>query len=177
MADDGYSGVFGAFPYAFRRSESRLFRSYVLFGGLLAVFVAVFFTLALIVVISRTIGGTGGTLTFARSLFVLLALLIVAPLIAPVLFVARRHRRTDSDARYDAVLAATGYLFVGSLYLGAVASMPAEFALDGETTTRPEPSGVTAPIVELLYAMPETLSWTIPVTGAVIIYLAHRRLG
>ena len=176
MASDEYSGVFGAFPYAFRHSDSRLFRSYVLFGGLLAVLTTLFFTLALIVVIAGTVGGTGGTLTFVRSLFVLLGLLIVAPLIAPILFVARRHRRTGSDTRYDAALAVTGYLFVFTLYLGAVASMPAEFELDGETTTRPEPSGLTAPIVDVLYAMPEVLSWTIPFVGAALIYVVHRRL-
>jgi hypothetical protein len=172
---DEYSGLLGAFPYAFGRSESRLFRAYVVVGGLLAVVLSVFFTFALVVAIAGTANFSGGTITFVRSIFVVLGFLVVAPLLAPVLFVARRHRREGSDPRYDTALALTGGAYVLTLYLGAIASMPAEFELDGEVTARPEPSGVTAPLVEALYAMPEVLSWTLPLTGAALIYLVHRR--
>ncbi len=177
MADDGYSGVFGAFPYAFRRSDSRLFRSYVLVGGLLAAALALFFTFAVVVSIASTLGTGEGTITFVRSIFVFLGLLVVAPVVAPVLFVARRHRRTGSDGRYDAGLALAGYCFVVATYAGLVASMPASFELDGEPVTRPEPSGLSAPVVEILYGIPELLSWTIPFAAAIGIYVAHRRLG
>lgn len=172
-----YAGVLGAFPYAYRQSDSRLFRVYVVVGGLLAAALAAFFTFALVVSVASTTGIGGGTITFVRSIFVLLGFLVVAPLVAPVLFVARHHRREGSDARYDAALAASGACYVASLYLGAVASMPAEFELDGEVTTRPAPSGATAPLVEALYAMPEVLSWTIPLAGAAVVYLVHRRLS
>lgn len=191
---ESYSGVLGAFPYAFRRSDSRLFRLYVVLGGLLAAVLTVFFTFALVVTIANTTGIGGGTITFVRSIFVLLGFLVVAPLIAPVLLVARRHRRAGGETRdhtegtdhadhaddvvhYDAALGAAGAGYVLSLYLGAVASMPASFELDGEVTTRPEPSGVTAPLVEVLYAVPEALSWTIPLAGAALVYLAHRRFS
>lgn len=187
---ESYSGVLGAFPYAFRQSDSRLFRLYVVAGGLLAVVLTAFFTFALVVTIANTTGIGGGTITFVRSIFVLLGFLVVAPLIAPVLLVARRHRRSGGDtgdgtagadptsvARYDAALGAAGAVYVLSVYLGAVASMPATFELDGEPTTRPEPSGVAAPLVEALYAVPEALSWSLPLAGAVLIYLVHRRFS
>jgi hypothetical protein len=170
-----YGGLLGAFAYAFRRSDSRVFRGYTVVGGLLAGVLAVFFTFALVVAAASTAGLAGGTVTFVRSIFILLGFLVVAPLLAPVLFVARRHRRTGSDAGYDAALAGAGAAYVVTLYLGAIASMPAEFELDGQLTTRPDPGGVTAPVVETLYALPEALSWTLPLAGTVLIVLVHRR--
>ena len=176
MSDD-YSGVLGAFPYALRRSDSRLFRLYAAVGGLLAAALAVFFTFALIVTVASTATLSGGTITFVRSVFILFGFLVVAPLVAPVLFVARRHRRIGGDATYDTWLGAAGVGYLVTLYCGAVASMPAEFEVGGQgATTRPEPSGVAAPVVEALYAVPEALSWSIPLAGAVVILLAHRRL-
>ncbi|MFC7228261.1 hypothetical protein N0B31_12675 [Salinirubellus salinus] len=172
--DDGYGGVFGAYPYAFRRSDSRLFRAYALVGGLLALSLALLFGFALVVQVAQTLGGPGGTFTFARALFILVGLLVVAPLMAPVLFVARNHRRTGSDARYDRLLGGSGFLFVVSLYLGITASIPPEFVLDGETVARPAPSGLTAPLVELLYAVPEVAAPAIPFAAALLVYFTHR---
>lgn len=171
-----YSGLVGAFPYAVRRSDSRLFRAYAVVGGLLAGLLAVFFTVALVVSVASTASLAGGTVTFVRSIYILFGFLVVAPVLAPVLLVARRHRRAGSDPRYDAALAVAGVVYVVTLYMGAIASMPAEFELDGQVTTRPEPSGVTGPVVEALYALPEALSWTLPLAGAVLIVLVHRRL-
>lgn len=173
---DEYGGLLGAYPYAVRHSDSLLFRAYAILGGLLAVVLALFFTFALVVTIASTATLTGGTVTFVRSVFIIFGFLVVAPLVAPVLFVARHHRRTGSDSRYDAALAGAGGIYLVTLYLGAIASMPAEFTLDGEVTTRPTPTGATAPLVEALYAMPEALSWTIPLAGALVIFLVHRRL-
>lgn len=172
--DTGYGGVFGAYPYAFRRSESRLFRLYAVVGGLLAAVLAVLFGFALVVQVAQTLGGPGGTFTFARALFILVGLLVVAPLMAPVLFVARYHRRSGSDPRYDRLLASTGFLFVVSLYLGVTASIPPEFVLDGETVTRPAPTGLTAPLVELLYAIPEVVAPLIPLVVALLVFATHR---
>ena len=172
--DETYDGILGAFPYAFRASDSVLFRLYVLVGGLLAVLVALVFGTALVVQVANTLGGPGGTFTFSRTLFVLVGLFVVAPLIAPVLLVARRHRRTGSDTRYDTLLAATGVLFVVSLYLGLVASIPPEFTLDGEVQTRPPATGPLAPLIRLLYAVPPIASPLVPLLGAALILLAHR---
>jgi hypothetical protein len=174
--DEEYGGLLGAFPYAVRRSDSRLFGAYAVVGGLLAGLLAVFFSFALVVSVASTASLAGGTVTFVRSIYILFGFLVVAPVLAPVLLVARRHRRAGSDPRYDAALAVAGVVYVVTLYMGAIASMPAEFELDGQVTTRPEPSGATGPVVEALYALPEALSWTLPLAGAVLIVLVHRRL-
>jgi len=90
----------------------------------------------------------------------------VAPLLAPILFVARRHRRGVSTARYDATLAALGYLFVGSLYLALVISTPAE---QQELVT-----GAFAPLVEFFYGLPRLAGLVPPLAVAVLIVLAGR---
>jgi hypothetical protein len=172
--EDAYGGMLGAFPYAFRASDSLLFRLYVLVGGLLAALAALVFGIALVVQVAATLGGPGGTFTFSRTLFVLLGLFVVAPLVAPVLLVARRHRRAGSDTRYDTLLAAAGVLFVVSLYLGLVASIPPEFTLDGELQTRPPATGPLAPLIRLLYALPAVGAPVVPLLGAALILLAHR---
>jgi len=173
---DGYSGLFGAFPYAFRASESRLFRAYVVLGGLVALLLALGFTVSFLISIAQSAGlSQGGLASFVRSFVVLVGFLVVLPLVGPVLLVARRHRRTGSDGSYDRALAAAGFLFVLSLYLGVVASMPETFVLDGETVTRPDPSGIFAPVVAVLYAIPSIASPIVPAAAAALIYLAHRR--
>jgi hypothetical protein len=170
MTDD-YGGVVGAFPYAFRASDSVLFRSYVVLGGLLTAAVSLLFVAAVIGAVASTIGG-GGTLTLSRSFFVVVGLFVVAPLVAPVLFVARRHRRTGGDAdgarRYDAALATTGYLFVLSLYVGLVISVP-----PGQQTT---PTGLLAPVGTALYALPQRAGLAPPLVAAASIPLCHRLL-
>lgn len=172
--EDAYSGLLGAFPFAFRRTESRLCKAYVVIGGLLGAGLALFFTMALVVQVFATLSGTGGLFTFSRALFILIGLFVVGPVLAPVLLVARRHRRTGSDAHYDRLLAASGVLFLLSLYLGVIASIPPQFTLDGETVTRTPPSGLLAPLIAVLYAMPAVASALIPMAAAAAIAAAHR---
>ncbi|MFC6989573.1 hypothetical protein ACFQJD_14250 [Haloplanus sp. GCM10025708] len=167
MAD--YRGVFGAFPYAFRASDSVLFRSYVVVSALVAALVAALFGLALVVLVGRTAGTVGGSLTLSRAFYVLLALLVVAPVVAPTLFVARRHRRGEArDDAYDAALALSGYLFLASLYVGLVATVP-----EAQQTT---PAGALAPAVRALYGLPAVAGAVPPLTCALVIYLVHRAL-
>ena len=168
MADD-YGGVLGAFPYAFRASDSSLFRSYVVLGGLLTVAVGLLFVTAVIVVIAGTTGGPGGTLTLSRSFFAVVGLLVVVPLVAPVLFVARRHRREGgSEGVYDAALAAAGYLFVLSLYVGLVVSVPP----DQQST----PTGPLAPLIATLYGLPQLAGLAPPLLAAAVELCCHRLL-
>ncbi|AEN06420.1 hypothetical protein [Halolamina sp.] len=165
---DGYRGVFGAFPYAFRASDSWLFRSYVVAGALAAAFLAFAFILAVVVVFGQTTGMRGGSLTLSRSFVALVGLLSVLPVVAPVLLVARARRRgAVESSTYDALLAVGGYAFLLSLYLTAIASMPETFVLDGETVTRPPASGLFAPVLSLLYAIPPAASplVTLPSVG------------
>ncbi len=164
---DGYGGVLGTYPYAFRRSSSRVFRSYVLLGGLATALIAVLFTFAVVGVVANTAGGPGGTFTFARSFVLLLGFLVVFPLMAPVILVARRHRRHVSSVAYDRALAAAGYLFLLSLYLGLVPTTPSEL--------RESPRGVFAPVVETLYGLPAVAGAVPPLVALVVGYLLHRR--
>jgi hypothetical protein len=171
MADD-YRGVVGAFPYAFRASDSLLFRTYVALGGLLTVAVSLLFIAAVVGVIAGTTGGRGGSLTLSRSFYAVVGLFVVVPLVAPVLFVARRHRRRERDdpatGRYDAALAAAGYLFVLALYVGLVISVPP----DQQAT----PTGVLAPVIDALYGLPQLAGLVPPLLAAAVILLAHRSL-
>jgi uncharacterized membrane protein YuzA (DUF378 family) len=174
----GYDGVFGAFPYAFRSSESRLFKLYVVASALVIGLIALLVGIAVVVLIGQTDAVQGGSLTLSRAFYIVVGLLVVLPAIAPVLIVARRRRRAaDSSPRHENALAITGFVFLLSLYLGLVASMPETFALDGETVTRPPPSGVFAPAVAVLYAIPPVFSWIVPLAAALLVAAAHRLFG
>ncbi|WP_232686449.1 hypothetical protein [Halobacterium zhouii] len=173
---DSYSGLLSAYPYAFGRSDSRLFKSYALVSGLLAGLFAFMMVAAVLVLLGNTEGARGGTLTLSRTFYVVVGLFVFVPLVAPVLLVARRHRRdTPVDSRYDPALAAAGYLFVLSVYAGLVASMPETFTTNGETVARPEPAGLLAPVVEALYSIPPVASPLLVLAGGILVYLAHRR--
>ena len=161
---DTYGGVLGAFPYAFRASGSLLFKSYAVVGALAGLGLTALFALALIDVVAQTTVGQGGTLTLSRSFYVLVALFVVAPTVAPVLFVARTHRRAERrSARYDAALAAAGYLFLLSLFVGLVVSVPPELQ---ETSA--------GPVVASLYSLPQLAGLVPPVASALLIYAVHR---
>ncbi|MFW5956309.1 MAG: hypothetical protein ACOCQY_02785 [Halorhabdus sp.] len=162
-----YDGVLGAIPYAYRRTDSRLCRWYVVVGSLLAVGVAVVFALAIVSILGQTAGTRGGFLTSTRTFYVLIALLFVGPLLAPTLAVARRHRHGTSDRRYDTAMAASGFLFVLSLYLGLIASMPPSFR--GSTG-----DSLFAPLIEVFYAIPEAGAPTLPILAVLVMYLVHR---
>jgi cytochrome c biogenesis factor len=167
-SEDGstYSGLVSAFPYAVRKSNSWLFRSYALLGGLLSLGLVLLFVLALVVVIAATTAGAGGTFSLSRAFFVLVGLSVVAPLLAPVLFVARHHRREGADRRYDAALALAGYLFAASLYVGVIITVPAE--------QQATPTSTLTPVVEFLYGLPALAGLLPPALAAVGIYLVHR---
>ena len=163
---DSYRGVFGAIPYAIRHTESWTMRVYGLVGGLAAGAIALVVTLALVWWIGETVGVQGGTFLFSRSLYVIVGFAAVAPLLAPLLFVARRHRRADPVAPgYDRWLAYTGFLFLLSLYLGMVISAPADLR---------EPTG--SAVVSALYALPPTTGFVPPIVAAASVFLTHFRL-
>lgn len=175
---EGYRGVFGAFPYAFRESDSRLFRSYVVVGGLAAALLAFVFVLAVVVVFGQTAGARGGSFTLSRSFVALVGLFAVGPAVAPVLLVARARRRgEETDDLYEPLLALGGYAFLLSLYFALVASMPETFVLDSETVTRPAPSGVLAPVIAFLYAVPPAMSPLVALPPVGFVALVQRYYG
>lgn len=171
--DDAYGGVFGAIPYAIRASDSWLFRGYATLGTLVVAFVAVLFAFAIVGVFAATTGGTGGTFSFSRAFFVFLALLVVAPVLAPILSVARKHRRGVGEPSYDVRMGALGVTLLGSLYVGLVATVPPgqqeSYGGVGES--------VVVPVVEFLYDLPAAAGLAFPALVAVVILLYHRRRG
>jgi hypothetical protein len=166
-AERSYGGLPGALPYAFRRSDSRLFKSYVVVGGLVALGIVVFFGMAVVVAVSETLGAVGGTFTFSRAFVLFVGLLVVVPVLAPILLVARRHRRGGSTRTYDRALAASGYLFVPAMYLLLVITAPPDL--------REAPPAALAPVVEWLYALPPVAGVVPPLVAAAVTYLVHRR--
>ncbi|GGN91835.1 hypothetical protein [Haloarcula pellucida] len=160
-----YDGLPGAFVYAVRTSESWLFKGYVLLALLLTVAIALVFVFGLISILAQTSTVRGGTFTFSRSFFLFVGLLVVAPLLAPVLLVARRHRRSVSSVTYDRGLALSALLFVASLYVGLVVSVPPQLQ---------EPTGSS--IVTALYELPQIAGLVPPLVAVGVMYAVHRLL-
>lgn len=179
MVEDGYGGLLGAFPYAIRRSNSRLFQ---LYGGLAAavsLFGALLIALGVIQLLAET-GRTEGTGAFVRGFYVVVGVAALAPLLAPVLLVARRHRRgSGSSGTYDTALGAAGFGFLGSLYVGLVASTPPAHQEPLEPITLGIGSlsmrvDVFASLGQLLYDLPAIAGLLFPAVGVVAIVLVHR---
>jgi len=165
--DTAYSSVFGAFPYAFRTAESRLFRAYAVIGSLFALVAALAFVVSLMITLSDTLSGSVGTFSFSRAFIIVVGLMVVGPLIAPILSVAYRRRTGGGDARYETLIGALGFLFIGALYLGLIISAPAQY--------RSPVDGVLAPVIETLYGLNPILGVLPPTVVAIAMYLAHRR--
>ncbi|MFC4356932.1 hypothetical protein ACFO0N_03100 [Halobium salinum] len=167
MSNRGYGGLFGAFPYAFRASDSWFFRSYVLLSALTSLLVGLLVAAGVVVLLGNTASFSGGSITLSRAFYIVVGLLVVGPILAPTLFVARRHRRgwsSDGDG-YDVALALSGYAFLASLYVGLVVSIPPEFQ-----------QGDAGGVVQLLYALPPLAGLVPPLAAAGGIYLVHRVL-
>ncbi|MDS0259804.1 hypothetical protein NDI56_10415 [Haloarcula sp. S1CR25-12] len=160
-----YNGLPGAFPYAIRSSDSLLFKGYVVVALLLTVAIALIFTFGLIGVLAGSSGARGGTFTFSRTFFLFVGLLVVAPLLAPVLLVARRHRRTASSVAYDRGLALSALGFVASLYVGLVISVPPALQQSSESA-----------IVATLYGLPQIAGLAPPLVAVGLMYVVHRIL-
>lgn len=160
---DDYSGILTAYPYAARASSSWAFRLYVVVSAFVTLFVSVIFAAALIDLIAATAGVPGGSLTLSRTFYVVLNLLVILPMVAPVLFVAYRHRRGSSvSTRYDRAMAAAGFLYLLTAYVGAV------------STTPPEHQEATGRLGRILYDLPPEVGIGVALVAAVGIYLTHR---
>lgn len=125
MAEEAYGGLVGAFAYAIRRSRSWLFRTYVVASAALGVFVALLLVLAVVTWIARPVAFG------ERALLGVIAILLLVPLFAPVLVVARRHRRGRPEASADRWLGLAGYGFVVGLVLALYISDPSPHAVEG----------------------------------------------
>ncbi|ATW87598.1 hypothetical protein halTADL_0800 [Halohasta litchfieldiae] len=175
---DGYRGLFGAFPYAFRHGDSRIFKLYVIFGALGAIFIGGLFTLSLVVWIGQTASSPGGSLTLSRTFIAVVGLFAAGPLLAPILLVARKHRRGFSyHPRYDTIMALLGVGFLLSIYVAAIISIPECFELDGEQICRDPASGLFGPIVNILYLLPQIAAVGPPAIMMGVMALGHYLLS
>jgi len=164
-----YRGALGAFPYAVRSSDSWVFRVYGVLAALVALGTVVLFVASLVGIVAST-AGFPASVTLVRAFVLVLMLGVLVPLVAPVLLVARRHRLGRAvDPRYDGALAAGGFVFLASLYVGLLASVPPDMQ-------RP-PTGAFAPVVSVLYALPQLAGLVPPALAAALVWLLHRRLG
>lgn len=162
-----YRGLLGAFPYSFRTTESLLCKLYVGVGALLALVVLVLFLVGVVSAFKNTLGAVGGTFTFSRTFVFLVGTIVGVPVVAPILLVARRHRLGAGSLAYDRAIAVTGFVYAASLYLALVISAP-----PGQ---REVPPAAIAPVVELLYALPQAAGIAPPLAAVLLMYGVHRR--
>lgn len=149
----------------FRSSDSLVLRSYAVVSALAGIFLVLLVLLAMPLWIDQTEGQTPLNMV-GRSLLPLVALGLLVPLVGPVYYAAKNHRREYGTRGADALLGVTGYLFVASIYLSLVISAPAD--------ARSDPPVVIAPVVEFLYSLPPLAALAPPVLGAVLVFLAQR---
>lgn len=156
---EDYRGLVGGVAFALRRSESWLLRSYAVASALVGGFVGLLLVLGVVSWLAEP-APLG-----QRALLGVVGLLVLVPLFAPVLVVARRHRRGHGDRRADALLAIAGYGFVLSVYLALLVSAPGSRAV----------SGPLGPVVAAVDALPRS-AWPVPpLLAAAAIVLAFRR--
>ncbi|HKJ60074.1 MAG TPA: hypothetical protein VKA37_12650 [Halobacteriales archaeon] len=157
MADE-YRGIPGAFVSAFRRSDSYLLRAYVLASVVVGVFVTILLALGVVTWLSQP-APLG-----QRALLGVIAIFVLVPLFAPVLVVARRHRRGVENRRADALLGVVGFGFLLAVYLAGLISAP----------DLPQQSGALASVVATLDALPRSYWVVPPLLSAASIWLAVR---
>jgi len=157
--------VFGSFRRAFGETDSYLLRSYAVVGAVFAALLAVLLVLALPVWIFNT-AGQSELATFSRAFLVVGGVLLLVGLAAPVVAADRRRGAGTASRRTDALLAASGYLFVASLYVSLLVSAP-----PGQRGTPPAP---IAPAVEFLYALPAVYAVAPPLIAGALIPVVYR---
>jgi len=166
MDDDAYGGLVGAFPYAIRSSDSWLFRSYAVVGGLAALLAGLVFLFGVIDLLGDTSVPTSGTVSLTQAFFIVVALAVVVPLLAPVLAVARWHRFGTGTRGFDGAMGVVGYAFLASLYAALVISVP---------PSAQEPTGgALGPVVEFLYGLPPWAGLIPMAAAAVAILFLYR---
>lgn len=170
MSDgEPYGGAIGAFPYALRTSGSLALRAYGATAAVAAVLLVAVFVLSLVGIVSSTLHQTA-SVTIVRSFVLLLLIFVLVPTVAPVLLVARRHRLDRAvDPRYDRALGAAGFVYLAALYVGLVATVP--------PSMQDPATGPAAPLVEVLYGLPQIAGVVPPLLAAISIWLVHRWLA
>ena len=155
---EAYGGLVGAYGYALRRSRSWLLRSYVVASAASSLFIGLLLVLAVI-------SWAASPVAFGeRAFLAVIGILLVVPLVAPVLVVARRHRRGRDDVAGDRWLSVAGYGFLASIVLALYVTDPATHAA----------TGPVAPVVAWLDGLPDAYGLLPPVVAAAAIVAATR---
>lgn len=155
---EAYAGLVGAFVYASRQSRSWLFRLYVVTGAAVGLFIAVLLVLATITWIANPVAFG------ERLLLGVIGILLLAPLAAPVLIVARRHRRGGSEPAADRWFGLTGYAFVAAIGLALYITDPSTHDVGGGM----------APLAAWLDGLPDLAGLLPPVVAALAIVAVAR---
>lgn len=156
---EAYAGLLGAYVYALRRTRSWVCRSYVVASAAVGLFIAVILLLAVV-------SWAAHPVAFGERTFLgVIGIVLLLPLTAPVLLVARRHRLSGSEPAADRWLALAGYGFVAAIVLALFVSDPTAHATTG-------PFG---PVVAGLDALPNGAWVVFPVVAAAAIVVAARR--
>jgi hypothetical protein len=150
------------------RSDSYLLRAYTVLSLLVAIFVALLLVLAIPQWVTFTLGQSEIN-TFSRAMLPWLGLVLLAPLLAPPFYAARRHRAGRSSRRTDFLLAAAGFVFLLSLYVALLISAPTEFRDPAPATP------VLGALIAFLYDLPPLAALVPPVFGAATILAVERR--
>lgn len=153
-----YSGLFGAYPYAFRQSDSWLFRGYVAVSALVGVYVG------LLLVLSALSWVASPGLLGEKALLGVIGILVFVPLFAPVLIVARRHRLGLERVGADRALGLSGFAFLAAVVLALLISDPSDHG----------GAGAVGAVFSVLDGLPATYGLVPPVVAALAIYLAVR---
>ena len=164
MTEGGpYSGLFGAYRYAFRQSSSLLFRAYVAASAVVGGFVSLLLVLGVV-----NWAGNAGQFG-ERALLSVIGVLVLAPLFAPVLIVARRYRLDAGSPGDDRLFALAGAGFLASIYLALFITDPNDHAAPGPL----------AGPVAVLDGLPQVYGLLPPVAATLVIYLVvrHTRSG
>lgn len=167
MTGEGFTStsVLGrAVRYGLVDAESWALRTYAAAGTLFAVFAAVLVVLAVPRWAAETLSG-GPIQRIAVGFLALVGLLLVAAAFLPLLLVDRRRRAERPQRQLAFGLAGWGYLV--SLYLGLLASAPPE--------QRSSPPEVLAPLVDVLYELPQAAGIAFPVAAVAIVVLVEVR--
>lgn len=150
---ESYSGLVGAYLYAFQGSRSWLFRGYVLLSAAVGVYIAILLLLGLI-------SWIGSPIAFGERAFLgVIALFLLIPLFAPVLVTARRRRRGSEDRQAERWLALGGIAFVISIFLALFISDPSSHSIGGGL----------APVVAWLDGLPGEYGLGPPVIATALI--------
>lgn len=145
---EGYRGLVGAFVYAFRKTDSWVFRVYAILSAVVGLYIALLIGLAIV-------AWAGTTMAFGDQAFLaVIGIVLLVPLFTPVLVTARRLRQGTSTEHAAVLVSLAGYGFIASIILALLITDPTRHSIPGRMGALilviqdiPRPFGVVPPII------------------------------